>query len=90
MTRIIITALAEDVAEYNRNMSKLSAAFKPLAAKFGGEEGMLPGEDPQKPVLTFTFKDAASVEVFLAEGSKVATARAWSIRKLPALTMRQE
>lgn len=88
MTAIRITATSRDVAQYNRDMSALDAALRPIAEKFGGAPAISTGDEPGKPAMTIFFNDAAKAKSFEAEAQAAASKRTWyGARKLPALKM---
>jgi hypothetical protein len=91
MTAVRITATSKDIPQYNRDMSALDQAFRPIAEKFGGEPAISTGDEPGKPALTVFFNDAAKAKSFADEAQAAASKRTWyGVRKLPGMKLTQE
>jgi hypothetical protein len=91
MTQFTITAKAKDIAQYNRDMSKIDSALRPLADKFGGGLGITNGPGPGKPAMLVYFNDAAAASAFEAAALKEASRRGpLGLRAVPALTLKRQ
>jgi hypothetical protein len=88
MTAVRITATSKDVPQYNRDMSALNEAFRPIAEKFGASPAISPGDEPGKPAMTVFFNDAANARSFADEAQAAASKRTWyGARKLPGMKL---
>ena len=91
MTEFTITAKAKDITQYNRDMSKIDRALRPLADKFGGGLGITNGPAPGMPALIVYFNDAAAANAFETAARQEASQRTGlGVRKVPALTIKRE